>query len=162
MKKKLVAAAVLVLLSTSATFAQMGGVISTQGKDGTAPGPQATNNQTINFSKGNKLADVGGVATSGGGQAGLKLTPNALVLEKYTMVTGGDDMGTHANEVWSIPLSGAVKELVFQADGNMAVLDTNGKALWSTGTGGKGDHLKFYPDGVLEIFDKAGASIWRK
>lgn len=78
------------------------------------------------------------------------------------MSMSGDDMGPQTNEAWSIPLSGLVKELVFQPDGNLVVLDTSNKVLWSTGTGGRGDQLKFYGDGVLEIFDKSGVSIWRK
>lgn len=172
MKKKLLVAATLLLLSATATFAQMGGIIGGATNGGapqslTPPGGYSPTPQTMIYQKGYYVVpNVGETVRSswgmGGSDAGLKLTSSALVLEKTTMVMSGDDMGAHTNEAWSIPLSGAVKALVFQSDGNLAVLDTNSKVLWSTGTGGRGDHFKYYPDGVLEIFDKAGMSIWRK
>jgi len=153
-------------VTASATFAQMGQIIDTHGRSEVSLTPngqyQAPRPETITRSKGSKITDVGGISVSEGSAAGLKLTTNALILEKYTMSMSGDDMGPQTNEAWSIPLSGSVKELVFQPDGNLVVLDTSNKVLWSTGTGGRGDQLKFYGDGVLEIFDKSGVSIWRK
>ncbi|MBO0931577.1 hypothetical protein [Fibrella aquatilis] len=109
-----------------------------------------------------KVGDAPLLATRGNDAAELALERNALVAKKTVTITTGDDMGAHTSVVWSIPLSGAVNELVFQPDGNLVVVDTANKVLWQTNTKGQGHILRFYGDGVLDLFDKTNGSVWRK
>lgn len=163
MKKQLLVAFALSLFSATATFAQTGNVISGDGTRSVPPPPredipaigvQSNWRLPVNESLSAKSAD--------GTIANLTLRKNALVAEKTVMATSGDDMGPQTSEVWSIPLSGSVNELVLKQDGNLVVLDTNKQVLWQTNTAGRGHLLKFYSDGVLDLFDKADRSVWRR
>ena len=102
----------------------------------------------------------------GNNYAYLDLKSNALVSSRSTMILssgpGDDNVGPQLSGVWSIPLSGSAKEVVFTADGNLVVYDTANKVLWQSNTAGRGHRFTFYSDGVLDIFDKENRSVWRR
>lgn len=158
MKKQLLVASVLLMMTLTASFAQ---------GDQNFDVPNAMRvEQTALFNSGaNWRMNVGDApltAQRGQSTAALTLERNALVSRKTAMGTSGDDIGPQESVVWSIPLSGSVKEVAFTGDGNLVVYDTANKVLWQSNTAGQGVVLKYFADGVLEVYGSGGQSLWRQ
>lgn len=71
-----------------------------------------------------------------------------------------------ANAKWATGTEGQGKELVFQNDGNLVILDAGNQAIWATATAdaqqnGKGGvSLTLTPFGALSILNTDGENIW--
>lgn len=158
MKKQLFTAATLLLLSATATFAQQNPLNPVPEHLRTEQVPTIHTGANWRL----KVGDSPLTAQWGQNYAYLKLEKNALVSSKTINITHGDDMGPQSSVVWSIPLSGSVKEVIFGQDGNLVVYDTAGEVLWQSDTAGRGHKFKFYSDGVLDVFDGGDHSVWRR
>ncbi|MEV7526072.1 hypothetical protein [Streptomyces sp. NPDC091371] len=50
--------------------------------------------------------------------------------------------------------------LTMQQNGNLVILDANGRARWSSGTSGRGDRAVFQGDGNLVVLAADGTTVW--
>lgn len=170
MKKQFVAASLLMLFSTTATFAQrgstMGNIVGESLEAGERNGAPPNIPRHIIYDRSFKLPInqpiVAGSAMFGG-QAALTLKTNALVMERTTMEMAGDAYHTTTTPVWSIPFSGAAKEMEFQSDGNLVVRDSGNQVLWASNRSAPGgQRLMVDFNGKLQVYNENGGVLWEK
>jgi hypothetical protein len=117
MKKHLLTLFSLLLLSTTVTLAQTGGIVDITGA-GTSQGMNINEKvfgRGLTMPVGNKL--VAGAT----GEASLHLRSDALVMEVTKTEMVGDDFVPRTTELWSIPFPNPAKELAFTPQGELIV-----------------------------------------
>jgi hypothetical protein len=162
MKKHLLTLFSLLLLSTTVTLAQTGGIVDITGA-GTSQGMNINEKvfgRGLTMPVGNKL--VAGAT----GEASLHLRSDALVMEVTKTEMVGDDFVPRTTELWSIPFPNPAKELAFTPQGELIVRGENNQILFNAMPGQPGELLKLTPTGELKIDarDRKGNLyiLWKK
>lgn len=156
-------AAVALLLSGTAAFAQLGGVVDPgQGRGpGINNGDVSITTRPALIRPGWKMA-VGAKLEIGEGGHGATMTlhPTELVAERIGINMHTDDMGPTTEKVWSESIDGTAAVLAFTPEGNLVVRDATSKIIWQTYTQGK--ECLLHPDGKLEIKDGQGRVLFAR
>ncbi|MGW2013597.1 hypothetical protein [Streptomyces sp. NPDC001927] len=83
----------------------------------------------------------------------VRSTPTAL--EGQTKVLHGTYVIGRGQSVTTNRIS-----LTMQQNGNLVILDSNGRARWSSGTSGQGDRAVFQGDGNFTVLAADGRTVW--
>lgn len=167
MKKQLITAVFLLLVTTTVTFAQMGEIVQGAGTGGGNSNPPSTITGERACGRGFKLP-VGGKLTAGPSDHGasLHLRSDALVMEIHKTEMSGDEFVPRTTESWSIPFNTPARELEFTPQGELIVRGQNNQILFNAYPDRPGEWLKITPDGTLKIDAKDGKGnlyiLWKK